>query len=76
MSLESSGNQATVTHQSTGFYGFNINSGGTIGAQYATFEYMDGNGIYLLPGANVHSTLLLTTVSSEMDMTHLQHYFH
>jgi|GEM_PF-492035 len=52
----SSGNQATVTHQSTGFYGFNINSGGTIGAQYATFEYMDGNGIYLLPGANVHST--------------------
>ncbi|MEZ5084382.1 MAG: S8 family serine peptidase [Bacteroidales bacterium] len=37
------GNEAKVTHISSGNYGFSIF--GTIGAQHAIFEFMDGNGI-------------------------------
>jgi len=49
--IGSSGNEAMVTHVSTGTYQFWIY--GTIGAEYAIFEFMDGNGINVRPGGNV-----------------------
>jgi len=51
----SAGNQATLTHTS-GYYGFNIESGGTISAEYCTFEYMDVGGVYVKSGAIVDTT--------------------
>jgi len=50
----SAGNEPLVTHMSTGTYGFSI--WGTIGAQNAIFEYMDGNGINVKDGGYVHPT--------------------
>jgi len=47
----SAGNGPLVTHISTGTYGFSV--WGTIGAQNAIFEYMDGNGINVKIGATV-----------------------
>jgi len=40
---------------SAGFYTFNINSGGTISASYATFECMDSNGVNVHSGAIIDS---------------------
>jgi len=48
-----SGNEARVSRISTGNYTFNIDQGGTIGAQYGIFEYMNTNGIYLKAGSIV-----------------------
>jgi len=44
---------ATITHRSSGFYGFEVQSGGTILAENAIFEYMgiDIYGINILSGA-------------------------
>jgi len=56
-SLGSSGHLAKVTHQSGLFY-FNINSGGTISAEYTLFEYMSTGGVYVKTGA------LISTVHS------------
>lgn len=47
------GNEARITHLS-GYYNFNIDSGGTIAAEYGVFEYMNINGIYLKPGSIVN----------------------
>ena len=46
------GNEATVSHTS-GYYYFWVESGGTISAEYAIFEYMRTDGIYIRPGATV-----------------------
>ena len=48
----SAGNEPLVTHISSGTYGFYIF--GTIGAQHAIFEYMDGNGINVKDVGYVH----------------------
>jgi hypothetical protein len=51
--IGTSGNNATVTHYNPGRYDFFVNNGGTIGAEYATFEYMDSFGITIMPGGIV-----------------------
>ena len=50
-----SGHLATVTHQ-TGYYDLSVESGGTISAQYATFEYMNTAGVNVKSGALVNTT--------------------
>ena len=45
------GSEATVTNVSTGTYSFSV--WGTIGAEYAIFEYMDANGINVKTGGLV-----------------------
>jgi len=47
---------AKLTHQ-TGYYGVNINSGATISAKYALFEYMNSSGVYVKSGAYVTDSL-------------------
>ena len=47
------GHQARVSHIASGYYAFNINSGAVMGADYAIFEFMDGNGVYLKAGSVV-----------------------
>ncbi len=42
-----------VSRISTGYYGFNVQSGGTIAAKNGVFEYMNTNGINLLSGSLV-----------------------
>ena len=49
-------NQAKVTNQGSGRYSFDVNSGGTIHAQYYVFEYMNSDGVYLKSGALVDAT--------------------
>ncbi len=51
--IGASGTPAKVSHISTGYYSLNVQSGGTIAANYGTFEYMDWIGINLPPGAIV-----------------------
>ncbi len=43
---------AMVTHIS-GNYGLTVNSGGTIGGLQTIFEYMNANGVLLMPGSSV-----------------------
>ncbi|MCK4694380.1 MAG: hypothetical protein KAT74_01390, partial [Candidatus Cloacimonetes bacterium] len=52
-----SGAYATVTRSTTGAYGFNVYSGGTMGADWAIFEYMNGNGVFLTIGSLVDPVL-------------------
>ena len=51
--IGASGAPGKVSRISTGYYGFNVQSGGTIAAQYGTFEYMNTSGINLLSGSLV-----------------------
>ncbi|OQX77755.1 MAG: hypothetical protein B6D61_06675, partial [Bacteroidetes bacterium 4484_249] len=51
--IGSAGNNAKVTHYNPGRYDFFVNNGGTIGAKYATFEFMDSFGITIMPGGIV-----------------------
>ena len=54
---EGSSHPAKITHQS-GLYLIHINSGGTISAEYAVFEYMGTGGVFVYTGAlvsDVHS---------------------
>jgi len=37
----------------TGYYNFNVLSGGTLAVDYASIEYVNGNGVYLQPGSQV-----------------------
>ncbi|MGF1587453.1 MAG: hypothetical protein ACFCUM_19205 [Bacteroidales bacterium] len=46
-------NVATITRQGTGYYGFNVNSGGTISAKHYLFEFMNSDGIYIQSGSIV-----------------------
>ncbi len=54
--IGTSGNPASVTRNSGGYFSLDIFEGGTIGAQYASFEFVNGSGVYVRQGANVHST--------------------
>jgi len=47
---------AKLTHLA-GYYGVNINSGATISAKYALFEYMNTSGVYVKSGAIVTDSL-------------------
>jgi hypothetical protein len=47
------GNQSKLTRISSGHYALNIESGATIGATHAIFEYMNTNGVHLKSGALV-----------------------
>jgi hypothetical protein len=53
--LGSAGHNARLTHQS-GYYGLNLETGATLSAEYATFEYMDGFGVNIKSGALVDAT--------------------
>jgi hypothetical protein len=51
-----SGNIATVTKQAAGsVYGFTVNAGATIHAQYYLFEYMNAAGIVVSAGATLNA---------------------
>ena len=45
--------RTTFTHISDGTYSFNIYEGGHLGANFATFEYLDGNGLHIYLGGLV-----------------------
>ncbi|MBW6514074.1 MAG: hypothetical protein K0B87_04900 [Candidatus Syntrophosphaera sp.] len=51
-----SSSAAILTHNTTGYYALNIESGGTLSATHGIFEYMDANGVWLKPGSLVGST--------------------
>ncbi len=53
--IGSAGNLAKLTHHS-GYYDVEIESGGTISAEYATFEYMSANGVQVKNGAIIDAT--------------------
>jgi len=50
--IGSAGNEATI-HSPSGSHSFEVNNGGTISAEYATFEYMNSNGVWVKDGAIV-----------------------
>jgi len=52
----SAGHPATITHLTTGYYYFNVESGATISADYGIFEYMQPQGVNVKIGALVNST--------------------
>ncbi|MCD4769645.1 MAG: hypothetical protein K8R35_05705, partial [Bacteroidales bacterium] len=56
--IGTAGNEAHVTRiiSDTDYYDFEINSGGTIAAEYAVFEYMNNNGVWIKLGATVDPT--------------------
>jgi len=54
---ESTYASVTRVNSHTGYYSFTVNSGGYFGAHYALFEYMDADGIDILSGAIVNSSL-------------------
>jgi M6 family metalloprotease-like protein len=56
MSLGSDVTAAMITHNASGYYGLNVESGATIGATYTIFEYMNANGVYIKSGAMVDPT--------------------
>ncbi len=47
------GNNATIFKDVVGYYGFEVNPGGTISANHATFSQMNPNGIWVKNGAIV-----------------------
>ncbi|HPE33333.1 MAG TPA: BACON domain-containing carbohydrate-binding protein [Bacteroidales bacterium] len=51
--IGSLGAEAGISRMSSGYYAFNIESGGTIAADYGIFEYMNSDGINLKAGAVV-----------------------
>jgi M6 family metalloprotease-like protein len=53
LSVGNAPNNAMISHYSSGNYGLFINSGGTLGAQYTIFEYMNTSGVCIRPGAIV-----------------------
>ena len=55
--LGSSGSMATVTHNTSGYYDFSVNSGGTISAQYGIFEFMNDDGIDINSGGIVNPSM-------------------
>jgi len=52
--IGSAGYEARISQISTGNYTFNIDAGGTIGAQYGIIEYTGTNGLYLKSGSHVN----------------------
>jgi len=53
--LGNSSSMVTVTNNTTGYYDFSVNLGGTISAEYGIFEYMNDDGIDINSGATVNS---------------------
>jgi hypothetical protein len=53
--LGTEGHPAKVTHHS-GYYDLDINSGASVAANHAIFEYMTADGLHLLGGSNVDAT--------------------
>jgi hypothetical protein len=49
-------NLANISNQSTGYYSFEIKSGGTLAARYYSISHTNSNGIYFNPGALLHAT--------------------
>ncbi len=49
-------NYAKVTHYNPGRYDFFVNSGGTIAAERAIFEYMSDFGVSIMPGGIINSS--------------------
>ncbi|MFN5209143.1 MAG: hypothetical protein ACK5D8_06580 [Bacteroidota bacterium] len=49
-----------ISRQSTGFYTFSVNAGGTIQAQYYQFSFLNASGLLIKPGAIIHATNRLT----------------
>lgn len=47
--IGTSSKNAKITRRSTGYYDFNVNTGGTLSAEHATFEYMNWYGVYVTP---------------------------
>ncbi len=47
------GNLASFMHRNSGYYDFNILSGGTISANYGSFEHMTVNGVFVYNGGIV-----------------------
>ncbi|MGC9361674.1 MAG: C25 family cysteine peptidase [Candidatus Syntrophosphaera sp.] len=58
-------NAAMVTC-SSGYYGFDVESGGTLGANYGIFEKMNTNGVYVKNGALVSTTYPLDNCTFRM----------
>jgi hypothetical protein len=55
--IGTAGSNARVSHDGgTGYFPFEVNSGGTIRASYTRFQYMNSNGIYINVGAIVDAT--------------------
>jgi len=76
-----SGSEALVSHYS-GYYDFNVFSGGKIYARYGIFEYMSTNGVHIHDGATIVSPAFynctfshgifsgtLLTINNNQDMT-------
>lgn len=55
-SLGSSASNNYITHNSTGYYNLEIQSGATIGARYTCFEYMGASGVNIHSGAIVNTS--------------------
>ncbi len=51
--IGTSGDPVLIGSTDSGFYAFNVNSGGTLVAEYAIFEYMDANGVNVHGGATI-----------------------
>ncbi len=63
--IGTSGHNARLTHQA-GNYALNIESGGTISAEYATFEYMNTSGINVKNGAFINTTHALNNCTFQL----------
>jgi len=51
--LGSEGQPATITHYSTDYYSLMLQFGSNFKADYAVFEYMNGNGVYIQDGTYI-----------------------
>ncbi len=51
-----SSNNALISVNGTGYYGLQVHGGGSIGAAYATFQYLNSIGVYLFAGSTVDAT--------------------
>ncbi len=49
-----SDNKSKVTHSNSGYYALNVFDGGSLAAQYAIFEYLNGYGVNVYNGATVN----------------------
>ncbi|NPA35514.1 MAG: hypothetical protein GXO47_01575, partial [Chlorobi bacterium] len=52
--------RSSITSSSHGRYAFDVNSGGSIKAQFYTVDYVDADGLYMAPGSNIDQTYNLS----------------
>lgn len=62
-------NHPLLTHNETGYYNCSLESGSTLSAQYAIFEYMGTNGIQIKPGAWVDTSYNLDHCTFRIPIT-------